>query len=239
MSDEAVKTLTIYKSIDYKKWKPLPGPRPINIPHVNFLAKKIKAKNLIMEKPLEMVDHETVLDGMHRIRACEILNVPIYYVIKPLLNSDDMIEINTGNRNWGWSDFAASFSNRGNKNYSQFLELYEEFGGRFSTILKYCGVLDSRGKRDSTSRNEFHSGNFVMQDFELARKLLGQLDDIKEASKVRTYGLENALYQFMRTPKYDHERMVSQIRKFGEVLNTCYRISDYLYELEQIYLTHK
>jgi hypothetical protein len=153
------------------------------------------------------------------------------------MNSDDMIEVNTGNRPWGWKDFAGSFKERGNKNYAQFLDLYEEFGGRFRTLIQYCGVENTHG--NSTGRSDFNLGDFKMSDVSITRQLLGMCDDIKEATKCNTATLESALYAFMRTPKYDHDRMVSQCRKFGEVLNTCHLMSDYLYELEQIYNSHK
>lgn len=246
VKSEIVENIPLYSTKEYTQFKVLEGSREVQDRHVSALAKKLSNKNLMKEFPVIVNEKMEVIDGWHRIKACEILGFPVYYQVKPHLNSDDMTQINTGMRNWTWKDFAESFATRGNTNYKEFLQLFEDYGNtRFNVGLIYCGVRDTRAKlaKDGslslTPRRIFTDGNLEVKNYKLAQKLLGQLDDIVEASQVNSRELAIALYSFMRTPDYDHVRMVDHVRQYGSVLKTCYSTTDFLYELDKIYKTHR
>jgi hypothetical protein len=240
-----IEEVPTYSTTDYSKFKVLQGSREVNKQHVSYLQKKIQAKNLNKDFPIIVNEKMEVVDGWHRITALKELGFPVYYQVKAHLNSDDMTQINTGMRNWTWRNFAQSFAERNNENYKQFLQLFEDFSNkRFQVALTYCGSKDehiaagSSVDSGSISRT-FREGDFKMKDYKLTQQLLRQLDEIVEASEVNTRELAIALYQYMRTPNYNHEKMVDHVRKFGSTLTTCYAVSDYIYELEKIYNVHR
>lgn len=239
--DEIVDSNSLYKTSNYRQFKILPGSRVINKPHVRSLKRKIEKKNLNSEFPVFVNEKMEVVDGWHRITALEELELPVYYVIKPYLNSDDMIEINTGVRNWTWRNYAQSFAERGNNHYKVFLELAEDHRLPFTTLLMYCGVRNANAEKNmgNGAPRKFSAGDFELKNKEIAEQLLGQLDDVIDLTNDKSRPLATALYNFMRTERYDHLRMLEQIKKYGSSLNTCYVVSDYLYELERIYNLHK
>ena len=63
----------ILKSFEYKKFKFMVGNRAINDRHVNNLVKSIEKNGLIMN-PSCVNEKSEIVEGQHRLMACEILN---------------------------------------------------------------------------------------------------------------------------------------------------------------------
>jgi hypothetical protein len=260
--DTAVIQNTIYMTKDYDQFKRVRGNRPAapHGAHVRELEAKIKKYgNLTPQKPLQMRKNEEgeleIVDGQHRLMALKNLNMPVYYEIKDGMTLETIRNLNSGNSNWGWLDFAFSYADAESehtdptqpKPYTQFIEIANEYRYPFRTLLYYCGVDDynsasraefqSRQKGHEKSSGSFRNGNLVIEDFALAKRLLGQYDDLRKLSKNRTSAFARACYRFIRRSKYDHIKMRSRILEFGEPLNHCYSVTDYMFALEDIYNT--
>lgn len=226
----------VQQTKDYSIFRIILGNRTIDERHVATLARKIeKEGNLTQWFPIIVNENMEVIDGQHRLRALEQLGQPVFYEVKQGLNVGSVISLNTGNRNWGWRDYAMSYSDRGNTHYKQLLELYDEFNERYRVLMAYTGnsTMGSSGRAQLTQ--DFYNGDFVIKDFALARRLLAQYHELAEASNINTREFALAAYRFMRTPTYDHQAMLSKIAQYGEDLNRCYTISDYLFSLERIW----
>lgn len=238
MSDDtatAVASATPLSTTDYSAFKVIRGNRYVDAQHVKRLAKKIvREGNLTQYFPIIVNENMEVIDGQHRLRALEQLGYPVYYEVRPELNIGSVISFNTGNRNWSWRDYAMSYADRGNTHYKQFLELQEEFKERFRILMTYTGNGSSHSKDKHESR-VFYEGDMVIRDFALARRLLTQYKELADEAGDASREFAIAAYRFMRTPSYDHAKMLGKVAEYGETFGRCYTISDYLFAFEVVW----
>lgn len=234
--DTVVSTSDLHQTNDYKKFKTIAGNRLEDKQHTRALIRKIeKEGNLTQYFPIIVNERMEIIDGLHRLRALEGLGYPVFYEIKSGLNVDSVISFNTGTKNWNWQDYAHSWMERGNKNYAQLLELYDMYKDtkvRFGTLMYYLSGGRDAMKHQATTYKE---GNFIVKDFDSARKLLGQYYEIVDAAGHNTREFSYAMNKYMRTPKYDHQKMIQKAATYGDRLERCYSVYDYLSALEEIY----
>lgn len=233
VEDDVVATNKVYTTKNYAKFKTLPGNRPIDKRHVGRLKSKIEREgNLTPEFPIQVNENFEVIDGQHRLRACEELKQPISYEIKEHLNIQHVATLNTGQKNWTWQDHAERWAVLGNKNYQDFLELQKEFKQRFTVLVAYCTT--QHGKVKFTQW--FQEGDLQVPNYALARKRLQQYEDLVEASgghDTRNFAL--AALRYMSTPNYRHKEMVAKVEEYGHSLASCYVVPDYISMLEAIW----
>lgn len=236
MADKIVHTVNVLETKNYDKFKWLKGNRPISTSHVNYLKKKIEENgNLTPQFPLDVNENMEIIDGQHRLEALKILKEPVYYQIKPSLDINSVISLNTGQKNWSWKDFAQSYADRGDRNYQEFIKLSEETGEkRFGTLMMYSTFGEWAGRRGS-AKDTFANGTFEMKNYELALKHLGQYQEMVQVGHVNVREFAYACQRFMQRPGYDHERMIDKISAFGGGLRNCYTVGDFYRELDLIY----
>ena len=71
-------TKVLYEK-NYTKFTLLDDNRDINDVHVEALAKSMKKSGQLM--PIIVNENLEVLDGQHRLKACELLGLPVAYVV--------------------------------------------------------------------------------------------------------------------------------------------------------------
>lgn len=90
----------IYVTSNYSIFKNLPGNREVNKNHIKKIEKSIKEDNYTAFNPIEINEFFQVLDGQHRLIACQNLNLPIYYKISPGKGLDYVQSINAARKDW-------------------------------------------------------------------------------------------------------------------------------------------
>ncbi len=236
-NDEVSSTITVYRTKDYAQFRLMTGNREVDKIHVNYLKAKIQREgNLMAEFPADVNEHRFIVDGQHRLKAAEELGDWFYYTIKPHTNIDTVIALNSGNRNWTWLDYAASWSARGNRHYTELIRLHDEYNQRFNILMRYCGFgSNHHATGEKSVADLYRTGQFEIKDLSLTRKLLEQYDELNSVAKNTMREFALAAYSFMRTPEYVQQTMVDKIRAFGDGLNRCYTVADFLIEFENIY----
>lgn len=230
-ADEIVATVNLLKTTDYEKFKHLPGNRDLDMRHVRRIAKSMREDgNMLDLFPIRVNKEFHIIDGKHRLKAAELNKYPAVYEVSPNATIATTLVGNTNNKNWTWFDFAESHAGRGNENYQQFLELYKKHRFNFQILLSYCS-LSIIGKFKST---EFNHGNFVMKNYALVDKLLEQLGELSVVADQRSRVFAMACLKLMRTPAYDHQKMLTKLELYGERLNNCYTSADYFMALHEI-----
>jgi hypothetical protein len=234
-TDEIIKTINIYKTTDYKKFSYVNGNRDVNESHKQSLEREmLDSGNFLIDDPVEVDKDFRIFDGQHSFEAAKSLKEPIYYIIDDKPSMDKTRRSNIHRRNWNWYDFATSYRDEKNDpNYRMFLELINDFGERFSVTLQYC--TGSGAKSGGSEMRAFNVGEFVMQDYDKARKMLGQYQELSEAARVHNREFSIAAYKFMQSSTYNHARMLEKVQAHKSALNNCYLESDYFYTLQDIW----
>lgn len=221
---------------NYKKFKVLDGNREVN--RIGFIKKNIKKYGYLRMPILVNEDHE-VIEGQHRLAACEELGVPVHYIVQEGLGIDHCIALNVGRRNWAIKDYVHSKSST-NVDFSYFeilLRKYPAFGLRIISAT-YDGTVTGGGASEAVKNGKLRCSE---EDFNKADRTLswlsGFLEDIK-ASKIS--GTKNNLYLALifayNSPKISKplltKRVHDNFRLFGRSIGA---IEDAIMKLEDIY----
>lgn len=67
--------MQIYKTKDYTSFRAIVSNREVNKAHVKKLAASIRKKNLLYIRPVIVNDRMEIIDGQHRVAACNINNI--------------------------------------------------------------------------------------------------------------------------------------------------------------------
>lgn len=112
--------LEVKSTKQYDMFKTLPHNRKVNELQVLNLEGSIRKINLTQFNPI-MVKDLKVIDGQHRLKACERIGVPVYYVELDTLKDDEIIEaiklLNNNSKNWSAEDFLNLYCELGYKDY--------------------------------------------------------------------------------------------------------------------------
>lgn len=239
--DDVVGLVNIYSTKNYQQFKnrdgsikTVEGNRDLDRAHARRLARKFKDEgNLMSDFPAEVTPDGDILDGQHRLIACEINDMPFSYKIVENANSNTIKAINTGNKNWTWKDHINFWSKKGNPDFQKLTRIMKQFEDYKIVSTAYSICLYTSFK-DIKPMYQFQTGEFKLPDYDLSVLLIGQAIELCEVADVDNRDFHTALYRFMRQPGYDHLMMLHKVRSQGEQLKSCYTIGDYLITLEDI-----
>jgi hypothetical protein len=228
------------KTTNYKQFKVLEGNRPVSAKHVKNLAASIAKNNLLEHRPIKVNEQMEVIDGQHRLAAATMLGVPVFYEKAEGIGLEDAIILNETQMNWSLIDYARSYAARGNKHYQTFLDFSENYKGLPVYLLR--DVLTANISSSGLLARKFKAGEFVVKvEPEQAEVIIDQLLDIANYMPSRlTKSNYAAISKVTRNEAYDHDRMTSQLAKYGEGLLTGYgSVNDIIRQLEMVYNSHK
>ena len=164
------KQITIYETSDFSIFNLNPCNRKINEKKVkDFMSQDIK--DVIY--PISSTGE--ILDGQHRIRACEKLGKSVKFQIIDNADADYIHDINTVGSVWNNADFMYHYEKRGIKDYCRLLKFVEHTCKlRFSktitnSISLYIVLLSGNLNTNSSFRiidslkNQYINGKFTIK----------------------------------------------------------------------------
>lgn len=137
----------IMKTKDYEIFKIMDENREVNFAHVRRVAKSL-AENpeMLKFRPILVNEKMQVIDGQHRLRACELMDIPVYYVIGEGLDIGTAQRMNAEQVSWKPIDYARSFAALGRYPYQLYLELQEEYKLPHETLESFMRMSSVGGK---------------------------------------------------------------------------------------------
>ncbi len=164
------KQITVYETSDFSIFNLNPCNRKINEKKVkDFMSQDIK--DVIY--PISSTGE--ILDGQHRIRACEKLGKSVKFQIIDNADADYIHDINTVGSVWNNADFMYHYEKRGIKDYCRLLKFVEHTCKlRFSktitnSISLYIVLLSGNLNTNSSFRiidslkNQYINGKFTIK----------------------------------------------------------------------------
>lgn len=131
--------MQIYVTKDYSSFRSIVSNREVNKSHVKKLAQSIRKKNLLFIRPVIVNDRMEIIDGQHRVAACELLGEQVHY-IKVNLTKEDIAVLNTAQKNWTMMDFINFYAIEGRKEYREFCKLINKYPlMSVTTLMRLCG----------------------------------------------------------------------------------------------------
>lgn len=201
--------------------------------HVEALKKAFaEMGNLTRVQPILVNENLQIIDGQHRFLACKELGEPIYYTQVEGLGIHDARQMNILHRSWTAEDYARSYAAAGDANYIRYLQLKEEYQLPHSIMLIYTTPSGD----DSGMFKNFRNGDFTFDNREEA---IVRLDLLASAGEVvpmiRDRAFARAFLRVIKTPGYEHKRMLRKLGLHQDLLKRYSSVEDYLRMLEDIY----
>jgi hypothetical protein len=147
----------IHDTKNYDKFQSFEANRPVCKKHVKKLvadptfAKNAKTCPILVNSNLE------IIDGQHRFAACQILKLPIYYIIDPKADSNDIMIRNVQMKPWRSDDYVHFFSSRGNINYKLLIDIRDTYKISYTEIfsaIKFFCTIECKHFSDIMKRGE-------------------------------------------------------------------------------------
>lgn len=231
------KTIPVYETTDYSIFKSLTGNRTLYENHVKRLVKVIKSNPSLTEmNPIKVNEKLEVIDGQHRLAAFKLFaksegKYPsVNYAVVKGASLPEARALNAGSKPWHPHDYAEAFVVDGNKNYKTYLEFEKKFQVQHNVLARYLSG------EEGAIRN-FKDGGFIVGDKKEAEE---NIERLLEAAKYyplwpnQSFGM--AFYRVMKSPVYQHSRMIKQLKKFPEVLTKVpTRTSELIVGLNTVY----
>lgn len=224
----------IQSTSNYAQFKSLTNNRNISPRHVEDIKIAIEETgNLTKVVPVLVNENYQIIDGQHRFMACQELGMPVYFTMVQGLNIDHARSMNVLQRNWLVSDFAESYANAGNINYKRYLDL-KSYG--FNHSITLASTLNTTTERQNMFKR-FKSGDLEIskEAFDKANKELGQLAEIAQITPVKTKSMGLAFLVAMRSENYDHQTMLTKLKKKADSMESFQTQKDNLRQIEDIY----
>ncbi len=184
---------------NYAQFKLMKGNRAIDYNHVKRLKRSMETDpHLFQSNPIQANEHMFIIDGQHRWRAAQELNVPLYYIMTPGITLTDTRVLNVTQRKWQLLDFARSYASSGHQDYVSFLRLNSKYPQIAPGILRT--YLAGGQKHDLEI--SFRNGEFVIHDLALAEKNIEHLAAIIDKTHTRVNApMAYGLWQLFKSEK--------------------------------------
>ena len=224
---------TVYKTTEYGLFTKILGNRELRKYHVKYL-KEAQAEKQI-EAPIIVNETYQIVEGQHRYEACKALNLPVFYIIIPGLNLEDVQRLNTNSKDWNLSEHLNSFCVRGFKEYLTYREFKEKFKFNHNETI---AMLEGISNKDKTRVlwTKFKDGNFKVKNretsWENAQKII-QVKQYYDGYNRRCFVF--ALLVCFEHESYDHDVFMKKLSKQSGKLTDQVHEDDYLRIIQKVY----
>ena len=228
--------IKIEKTSDYTRFKTIKGNRPIKIGHVNRLKSSFESSpHLIEANPVLVNKNWEIIDGQHRFKALEALDMPISFIQLDNYNLADVRTLNTNSRNWSILDYAMSYASQGKKDYMIYLDYLDRFKlGK--TITAQLLMLDR-----AYTTMLFKEGKLRVTNLPKTDRLIENFLEVA-AYFPDFYNTKAFTMAFMRVwlnPRYKHSEMMRKLPKYYAKVQPRNKLMDYIRDFEEVYNTGK
>ncbi len=244
----ANETVTIHQTADFERFI-FPGQnRVVRAKHVEALTESLAAHGYLKECPVLVTKDKagllTIVDGQHRVTACQGLNIPVYYRIIDG-SKDDVSKsirvINAYTRKWNDKDYLHHFVALGAAPYGYLQDFMHRNEMSIGAAL---GMLSGEGSitKPVGIRMKFRNGelDFTEADVKKAQAALEPVNEIRNfhekiAVIKRDEALIKALLVMCASKGYDHDRFLKNLELNLHHMTPAGRVVDYLAALSEIY----
>jgi hypothetical protein len=159
---------------DYSKFSKFPENRTPKPTHSSKIAKSIELLDLIGANPI-IVSNGKIIDGQHRILACEMLGIPYSYIeIKGMSDKEAhkaMQTLNSNAKNWGLLDYLKHYCELGNPNYITLNQFMDTHDLSISVCIYMMRGFNDLAYKNASEESGFKDGFFQFVDLDKANRI--------------------------------------------------------------------
>ena len=216
----------ILKTKDYGMFNKINCNRKLNPVNYSKLLRSMKEEQLII--PICVNEKFEVIDGQHRLKVGEELNLPVYFYVLEGYTVSQMKRANLVSANWKKDDFLNAYITEKNSNYLDFADMKERYGVNTSDLIK---IISKIQKTTSAKVGlDFEEGNLEItpeNKAEITMFLLA-LQDFSFFKYYRHSKFIGAFIQLYFFEGYNHEQMKMRLKTRAHALEEQKVQNDYL-----------
>lgn len=224
MSDKEVGR--IYTTKEYSKFKNFESNRLIDKTNYAKLYQSISKKPLLI--PIVVSDDFYVIDGQHRLKIYEELDIPVPYYIAKGYGETEMIEANLIGKQWTTEDFLRKHCKNGLEPYVFFENVKQDYRIHTNDLLK----IISRILNEPMTQTKviFNQGKLSLTENERGKVVafFESLNDFAEFKEYRTTRFVSAFLELYTCGYYHHPTMLQKLEQRYMVLQKQPTKEDYL-----------
>ena len=222
----------VLREKNYSKFTLFDNNRDINETHVEELIASMRKSGQLM--PVVVTPDKEVIDGQHRLKACEKLGIPVSYVINSTGNSKQIAVMNNTQKGWKNKDFLKHFSHSGHSNSSEYKKIekfFEEYKLPFrvgiALLSNYTVNMDGGNNRGPMP--SFRDGSFKIQDLDKAKETASRLIKLKSfvPNLVRIVKFSVAFIKISKLENFNLKTCYTQIEKNSNKFDKCLNQEDW------------
>ena len=171
--------------------------------------------------PIIVNSNFEVLDGQHRLEACKVNQLPLYFIISDDMDLESIRAINSVVKKWTLEDYLESYK-----------QLETKLAGPYTTIAWY----NKGTMAGSQITEEFKKGRLVIEDLNWAKSFGNFLLKIKPYfSQYNKRAFVHALLHMDTDHRFSRKTFLQRMEVNSMKMRRCTNVIDYFELLEYIY----
>ena len=217
---------------NYSKFTLFDNNRDINEPHVEELIASMRKSGQLM--PVVVTPDKEVIDGQHRLKACEKLGIPVSYVVNSSGNSKQIAVMNNTQKGWKSRDYLKHFCHKSHHNsaeYNKIAKFFDDYSLPFTVGISLLsdqyianGIAKDRGPMPA-----FRDGTFKISNLEKARETAERLIKLKSfvPNLVKIVKFSIAFIKISKLDNFNLKTCYAQIEKNSNQFDKCVNQEDW------------
>ena len=218
---------------NYSKFTLFDNNRDINETHLEELIASMRKSGQLM--PVVVTPDKEVIDGQHRLKACEKLGIPVSYVINSAGNVKQIAVMNNTQKGWKNKDFLKHFSHNSHHNCSEYKKVekfIEEY--RLPFRVNIALLSDRAINNDNSVANRgpmpsFRNGSFKIVDLDKAKETASRLIKLKSfvPNLVKIVKFSVAFIKISKLDNFNLKTCYAQLEKNSNQFDKCFNQEDW------------
>ena len=217
---------------NYTKFTLFDNNRDINETHVEELIASMRKSGQLM--PVVVTPDKEVIDGQHRLKACEKLGIPVSYVVNVGGNSKQIAVMNNTQKGWKNRDFLKHFSHNSHSNSSEYKKIekfFEEYKLPFTVGIALLSdySVGFNAASDRGPMPSFRDGSFKIDNLDKAKLIASRLIKLKSfvPNLVKIVKFSVAFVKISQLENFDLKTCYAQIEKNSNKFDKCLNQEDW------------
>ena len=217
---------------NYTKFTLFDNNRDINETHVEELIASMRKSGQLM--PVVVTPSKEVIDGQHRLKACEKLGIPVSYVVNTAGSAKQIAVMNNTQKGWKNRDFLKHFCHKSHNNsaeYNKIAKFFNDYSLPFSVgiaLLSDQQTLATIAK-DRGPMPSFRDGTFKISNLEKAKETAERLIKLKSfvPNLVRIVKFSIASIKISKLDNFNLKTCYAQLEKNSNKFDKCVNQEDW------------
>jgi|TARA_S200002703_G_scaffold144540_1_gene138280 disulfide oxidoreductase YuzD len=217
---------------NYTKFTLFDNNRDINETHVEELIASMRKSGQLM--PVVVTPSKEVIDGQHRLKACEKLGIPVSYVVNTAGSAKQIAVMNNTQKGWKNKDFLKHFCHKSHNNsaeYNKIAKFFNDYSLPFSVgiaLLSDQQTLATIAK-DRGPMPSFRDGTFKISNLEKAKETAERLIKLKSfvPNLVRIVKFSIAFIKISKLDNFNLKTCYAQLEKNSNKFDKCVNQEDW------------